>query len=112
MGGQPALSEPAARLWSPLPPDARIAVRPLDPDASGLPAALLGVAERSLVAALVASAPTGGVVLTRSELPAVWEERESFTGTDAKVSWPRRRSMRWWCRPWRNGAAGCPCRRS
>lgn len=73
-----ALTGPAAGLWSALPDGARIAVRPLDPDESGLPEGLLVDVEQALTAALLAAIPAGGAVLARRDLEAVWEEAASF----------------------------------
>lgn len=73
-----SLTEPALRLWAPVPEGARIALHPLDPDESGLPATLLIRVERALTAALLDTAPAASSVLTRRDLPAVWEEAESF----------------------------------
>lgn len=73
-----ALMQAATRLWAPLPDGARIAVAPLDPDVSGLPDPLLRDVERSLTAALLATAPPDGRVAERRDLGAVWEEVGSF----------------------------------
>lgn len=78
------LREPAAHLWSPLPPGSRIAVRPLQGDESGLPDSLLREAERALTAALLATAPPGGEVAARRDLQAAWEEAESFGDASAR----------------------------
>lgn len=72
------LREPAGRLWNPLPTGSRIALRPLDPDESGLPDSLLREVENALAGALLATAPAGGDVVTRRDLGAVWEEAQSF----------------------------------
>lgn len=87
-----ALTGAASHLWAALPDETRVAVRPLDPDESGLPEPLLVEVERALTAALLATAPAGATVLARRDLPALWEETASFTGglprnllTDAAV---------------------------
>ncbi|MDF1793579.1 MAG: hypothetical protein P1U88_16820, partial [Thalassobaculaceae bacterium] len=79
-----ALTDPASRLWTPLPPGSRIAVRPLDPDETGLPDSLLREVEQALTAALLATAPAGGGVASRRDLPVAWEEAESFGGADGQ----------------------------
>jgi len=71
----------AERLWNPLPPGARLAVRPLNADESGLPDALLRELEQAFATALLATAPPGGAVASRRDLGAAWEEAESFHGT-------------------------------
>lgn len=76
------LAGPAERLWNPLPPGSRIAIRPLDADETGLPDALAREVEQALAAALLATAPAGGGVASRRDLPAAWEEAESFAGAD------------------------------
>lgn len=79
-----ALLSSAERLWNPLPPGSRIALRPLDPDDSGLPDGLLREVEQALAAALLATAPPGGAIATRRDLPAVWEEVESFADAPSR----------------------------
>lgn len=73
-----ALSGPVSHLWASLPDGVRVAVRPLDPDESGVPKTVLIRVERALTAALLGAAPAASGVLTRRDLPAVWEEAASF----------------------------------
>ena len=77
-----ALIDPVSRLWVPLADGARVAVRPLDPDESGLPDDLLREVEDSLTAALLATAPPTSEVVSRRDLPAAWEEAGTFVARD------------------------------
>jgi len=76
------LEDRAAVIWASLPTDARLAVRPLGADDSGVPEPIEAALESALLAALDRTRPPGAVLLPRRDIASVFEEAESFQGRD------------------------------
>ncbi len=74
----------AAAVWEAADDGRRIAARPVDPDATGLPTELAAELDAALAAALLRAAPAAGRLLGRSALPASWEEAMTFHGASSQ----------------------------
>ncbi|NQW09693.1 MAG: hypothetical protein HQ481_07420 [Alphaproteobacteria bacterium] len=75
----------AQEIWRAAGSATSVAVRPVDPDETGLPEPVVRALDDELTAALLATAPAGRRVVTRRDLPAVWDEALSFHGTGSRA---------------------------
>jgi hypothetical protein len=77
-----ALQGRAVQIWRALPPDARLAIRPVQGDEVGLPNDVASALDTAILRALDRVRPVNAVVLPRADLRAVFEEAEAFSGAD------------------------------
>lgn len=74
------MSSLAASAWTAVGVERRLAARPLDGDATGLPAELAAELDAALAAALLRTAPADSRLVDRAGMPRSWEEAAVFPG--------------------------------